>query len=243
MKIEGVNTRTILNSISVAALIVSGISVLLSVLNHKSTTMIKEDIKHEIENDIKREILQQTNIEEIEKSVRNTATEKLNEVIENVKTKQLNKLMDTMKKSLNDYEKNINKQVGDFDKRLKNMEMIDNKVWNSINNNVLNRNNDCSKNDVIKSIINNENLSAYEMARLIDSIKETSIERVIIVNTKQISLYLTNENMYLEHVSGHILLFKNNKVVKVFHGLSEIESYLKKQGIIPNKYYDNHFKK
>lgn len=171
MKIEGVNTRTILNSISVAALIVSGISVLLSVLNHKSTTMIKEDIKHEIENDIKREILQQTNIEEIEKSVRNTATEKLNEVIENVKTKQLNKLMDTMKKSLNDYEKNINKQVGDFDKRLKNMEMIDNKVWNSINNNVLNRNNDCSKNDVIKSIINNENLSAYEMARLIDSIK------------------------------------------------------------------------
>ena len=171
MKIEGVNTRTILNSISVAALIVSGISVLLSVLNHKSTTMIKEDIKHEIENDIKREILQQTNIEEIEKSVRNTATEKLNEVIENVKTKQLNKLMDTMKKSLNDYEKNINKQVGDFDKRLKNMEMIDNKVWNSINNNVLNCNNDCSKNDVIKSIINNENLSAYEMARLIDSIK------------------------------------------------------------------------
>ena len=63
------------------------------------------------------------------------------------------------------------------------------------------------------------------------------------MNTKQISLYLTNENICLEHVSGHILLFKNNKVVKVFHGLSEIESYLKKQGIIPNKYYDNHFKK
>lgn len=161
----------LLNSISVAALIVSGISVLLSVLNHKSTTMIKEDVKHEIENNIKREILQQTNIEEIEKSVRNTATEKLNEVIENVKTKQLNKLMDTMKKSLNNYEKNINKQVSDFDKRLKNMEIIDNKVWNSINNNMLNHNNDCTKNDVIKSIVNNENLSAYEMARLIDSIK------------------------------------------------------------------------
>lgn len=161
----------LLNSISVAALIISGISVLLSVLNHKSTTMIKEDVKHEIENNIKREILQQTNIEEIEKSVRNTATEKLNEVIENVKTKQLNKLMDTMKKSLNNYEKNINKQVSDFDKRLKNMEMIDNKVWNSINNNRLNHNNDCTKNDVIKSIVNNENLSAYEMARLIDSIK------------------------------------------------------------------------
>ena len=144
----------LLNSISVAALIVSGISVLLSVLNHKSTTMIKEDVKHEIE-----------------KSVRNTATEKLNEVIENVKTKQLNKLMDTMKKSLNNYEKNINKQVSDFDKRLKNIEMIDNKVWNSINNNMLNHNNDCTKNDVIKSIVNNENLSAYEMARLIDSIK------------------------------------------------------------------------
>lgn len=155
----------LLNSISVAALIVSGISVLLSVLNHKSTIMIKEDVKHEIENNIKREILQQTNIEEIEKSIRNTATEKLNEVIENVKTKQLNKLMDTMKKSLNNYEKNINKQVSDFDKRLKNMEMIDSKVWNSINNN------DCTKNDVIKSIINNENLSAYEMERLIDSIK------------------------------------------------------------------------
>ena len=161
----------LLNSISVAALIVSGISVLLSVLNHKSTTMIKEDVKHEIENDIKREILQQINIEEIEKSVRNTATEKLNEVIENVKTKQLNKLMDTMKKSLNNYEKNINKQVSDFDKRLKNIEMIDNKVWNSINNNMLNHNNDCTKNDVIKSIVNNENLSAYEMVRLIDSIK------------------------------------------------------------------------
>ena len=161
----------LLNSISVAALIVSGISVLLSVLNHKSTTMIKENVKHEIENDIKREILQQTNIEEIEKSVRNTATEKLNEVTENVKTKQLNKLMDTMKKSLNNYEKNINKQVSDFDKRLKNIEMIDNKVWNSINNNMLNHNNDCTKNDVIKSIVNNENLSAYEMARLIDSIK------------------------------------------------------------------------
>ena len=172
MKIEGVNTMTkLLNSISVAALIISGISVLLSVLNHKSTSMIKEDIKHEIENDVKREILQQTNIEEIEKSVRNTATEKLNEVIENVKTKEVNKLMDTTKKSLNNYEKNINKQVSDFDKRLKNMEMIDNKVWNTINNNVLNHNNDCTKNDVIKSIVNNENLSAYEMARLIDSIK------------------------------------------------------------------------
>lgn len=163
----------LLNSISVAALIVSGISVLLSVLNHKSTTMIKEDIKNEIQNDIKREILQQTNIEEIEKSVRDTATEKLNNVIENVKTNQVNKLMDTMKKSLNNYEKNINKQVSDFDKRLKNMEMIDNKVWNAMNNKALNfmNNNDCSKNDVIKSIINNENLSAYEMARLIDSIK------------------------------------------------------------------------
>lgn len=174
MKIESVNTMTkLLNSISVAALIVSGISVLLSVLNHKSITMIKEDVKKEIENDIKREILQQTNIEEIEKSVRNTATEKLNEVIENVKTKQVNKLMDTMKKSLNNYEKNINKQVSDFDKRLKNMEMIDNKVWNTMNNKALNfvNNNDCSKNDVIKSIVNNENLSAYEMARLIDSIK------------------------------------------------------------------------
>ena len=172
MKIEGVNTMTkLLNSISVAALIISGISVLLSVLNHKSTSMIKEDIKHEIENDVKREILQQTNIEEIEKSVRNTATEKLNEVIENIKTKEVNKLMDTTKKSLNNYEKNINKQVSDFDKRLKNMEMIDNKVWNTINNNVLNHNNDCTKNDVIKSIVNNENLSAYEMARLIDSIK------------------------------------------------------------------------
>lgn len=163
----------LLNSISVAALIVSGISVLLSVLNHKSITMIKEDVKEEIENNIKHEILQQTNIEEIEKTVRNTATEKLNEVIENVKTKQVNKLMDTMKKSLNNYEKNINKQVSDFDKRLKNMEMIDTKVWNVMNNKALNfaNNNDCSKNDVIKSIINNENLSAYEMARLIDSIK------------------------------------------------------------------------
>ena len=163
----------LLNSISVAALIVSGISVLLSVLNHKSITMIKEDVKEEIENNIKHEILQQTNIEEIEKTVRNTATEKLDEVIENVKTKQVNKLMDTMKKSLNNYEKNINKQVSDFDKRLKNMEMIDTKVWNAMNNKALNftNNNDCSKNDVIKSIINNENLSAYEMARLIDSIK------------------------------------------------------------------------
>lgn len=163
----------LLNSISVAALIVSGISVLLSVLNHKSITMIKEDVKEEIENNIKHEILQQTNIEEIEKTVRNTATEKLNEVIENVETKQVNKLMDTMKKSLNNYEKNINKQVSDFDKRLKNMEMIDTKVWNAMNNKALNfaNNNDCSKNDVIKSIINNENLSAYEMARLIDSIK------------------------------------------------------------------------
>lgn len=172
MKIEGVNTMTkLLNSISVAALIISGISVLLSISNHKSTSMIKEDIKHEIQNDIKHEILQQTNVEEIENSVKNTATEKINKVIENVKTKQVNKLMDTMKKHLNDYEKNINKQISDFDKRLKTMEMIDNKVWNSINNNVLNHNNDCSKNDVIKSIINNENLSAYEMARLIDSIK------------------------------------------------------------------------
>ena len=174
MKIEGVNAMTkLLNSISVAALIVSGISVLLSVLNHKSITMIKEDVKEEIENNIKHEILQQTNIEEIEKSVRDTATEKLNEVIENVKTNQVNKLMDTMKKSLNNYEKNINKQISDFDKRLKNMEMIDNKVWNTMNNKALNfvNNNDCSKNDVIKSIVNNENLSAYEMARLIDSIK------------------------------------------------------------------------
>lgn len=163
----------LLNSISVAALVISGISVLLSVLNCKSTSMIKEDIKDEIQNDIKREILQQTNIEEIEKSVRNTATEKLNEVIENVKTKQVNKLMDTMKKSLNNYEKNINKQVSDFDKRLKNMEIIDTKVWNAINNKGWTsvNNNDCTKNDVIKSIINNENLTAYEMERLIDSIK------------------------------------------------------------------------
>ena len=53
------------------------------------------------------------------------------------------------------------------------MEMIDTKVWNAMNNKALNfaNNNDCSKNDVIKSIINNENLSAYEMVRLIDSIK------------------------------------------------------------------------
>lgn len=163
----------LLNSISVAALIISGISVLLSVLNCKSTNMIKEDIKDEIQNDIKREILQQTNIEEIENSVKNIATEKINNVIENVKTKQVNKLMDTMKKSLNNYEKNINKQVSDFDKRLKNMEMIDNKVWNAINNKTWSsvNSNDCTKNDVIKSIINNENLSAYEMERLIDSIK------------------------------------------------------------------------
>lgn len=163
----------LLNSISVAALVISGISVLLSVLNCKSTSMIKEDIKDEIQNDIKREILQQTNIEEIGNSVKNTATEKINNVIENVKTKQVNKLMDTMKKSLNNYEKNINKQVSDFDKRLKNMEMIDNKVWNTINNKTWSsvNSNDCTKNDVIKSIINNENLSAYEMERLIDSIK------------------------------------------------------------------------
>ena len=163
----------LLNSISVAALIISGISVLLSVLNCKSTSMIKEDIKDEIQNDIKREILQQTNIEEIGNSVKNIATEKINNVIENVKTKQVNKLMDTMKKSLNNYEKNINKQVNDFDKRLKNMEMIDNKVWNTINNKTWSsvNSNDCTKNDVIKSIINNENLSAYEMERLIDSIK------------------------------------------------------------------------
>lgn len=163
----------LLNSISVAALIISGISVLLSVLNYKSTSMIKEDIKDEIQNDTKREILQQTNIEEIENSVKNIATEKINNVIENVKTKQVNKLMDTMKKSLNNYEKNINKQVSDFDKRLKNMEMIDNKVWNAINNKTWSsvNSNDCTKNDVIKSIINNENLSAYEMERLIDSIK------------------------------------------------------------------------
>ena len=163
----------LLNSISVAALIISGISVLLSVLNCKSTSMIKEDIKDEIQNDIKREILQQTNIEEIGNSVKNIATEKINNVIENVKTKQVNKLMDTMKKGLNNYEKNINKQVSDFDKRLKNMEMIDNKVWNAINNKTWSsvNNNDCTKNDVIKSIINNENLSAYEMERLIDSIK------------------------------------------------------------------------
>ena len=163
----------LLNSISVAALIISGISVLLSVLNCKSTSMIKEDIKDEIQNDIKREILQQTNIEEIGNSVKNIAIEKINNVIENVKTKQVNKLMDTMKKSLNNYEKNINKQVSDFDKRLKNMEMIDNKVWNAINNKTWSsvNSNDCTKNDVIKSIINNENLSAYEMERLIDSIK------------------------------------------------------------------------
>ena len=163
----------LLNSISVAALIISGISVLLSVLNCKSTSMIKEDIKDEIQNDIKCEILQQTNIEEIGNSVKNIATEKINNVIENVKTKQVNKLMDTMKKSLNNYEKNINKQVSDFDKRLKNMEMIDNKVWNAINNKTWSsvNSNDCTKNDVIKSIINNENLSAYEMERLIDSIK------------------------------------------------------------------------
>ena len=163
----------LLNSISVAALIISGISVLLSVLNCKSTSMIKEDIKDEIQNDIKREILQQTNVEEIGNSVKNIATEKINDVIENVKTKQVNKLMDTMKKSLNNYEKNINKQVSDFDKRLKNMEMIDNKVWNAINNKTWSsvNSNDCTKNDVIKSIINNENLSAYEMERLIDSIK------------------------------------------------------------------------
>ena len=163
----------LLNSISVAALIISGISVLLSVLNCKSTSMIKEDIKDEIQNDIKREILQQTNIEEIGNSVKNIATEKINNVIENVKTKQVNKLMDTMKKSLNNYEKNINKQISDFDKRLKNMEMIDNKVWNAINNKTWSsvNSNDCTKNDVIKSIINNENLSAYEMERLIDSIK------------------------------------------------------------------------
>ena len=163
----------LLNSISIAALIISGISVLLSVLNCKSTSMIKEDIKDEIQNDIKREILQQTNIEEIGNSVKNIATEKINNVIENVKTKQVNKLMDTMKKSLNNYEKNINKQISDFDKRLKNMEMIDNKVWNAINNKTWSsvNSNDCTKNDVIKSIINNENLSAYEMERLIDSIK------------------------------------------------------------------------
>lgn len=163
----------LLNSISVAALVISGISVLLSVLNCKSTSMIKEDIKDEIQNDIKREILQQTNIEEIGNSVKNIATEKINNVIENVKTKQVNKLMDAMKKSLNNYEKNINKQVSDFDKRLKNMEMIDNKVWNTINNKTWSsvNSNDCTKNDVIKSIINNENLSAYEMERLIDSIK------------------------------------------------------------------------
>lgn len=174
MKIEGVNTMTkLLNSISVAALIISGIGILLSISNYKSTSMIKEDIKDEIQNDIKHEILQQTNIEKIENSVKNTATEKINKVIENVKTKQVNKLMDTMKERLNNYEKNINKQVSDFDKRLKNMEMIDNKVWNTMNNKALNfvNNNDCSKNDVIKSIVNNENLSAYEMARLIDSIK------------------------------------------------------------------------
>ena len=97
----------LLNSISVAALIISGISVLLSVLNCKSTSIIKEDIKDEIQNDIKREILQQTNIEEIGNSVKNIATEKINNVIENVKTKQVNKLMDTMKKSLNNYEKNL----------------------------------------------------------------------------------------------------------------------------------------
>ena len=163
----------LLNSISVAALVISGISVLLSVLNCKSTSMIKEDIKDEMQNDIKREILQQTNIEEIGNSVKNIATEKINNVIENVKTKQVNKLMDTMKKSLNNYEKDINKQVSDFDKRLKNMEMIDNKVWNAINNKTWSsvNSNDCTKNDVIKSIINNENLSAYEMERLIDSIK------------------------------------------------------------------------
>lgn len=163
----------LLNSISVAALVISGISVILSILNRESTSMIKEDIKNEIQNDIKREILQQTNIEEIEKSVRNAATEKLNNVIENVKTKQVNKLMDTMKKSLNNYEKNINKQVSDFDKRLKNMEMIDNKVWNAMNNKAFNfvNSNDSSKNDIIKSIINKEDLSVYEMERLIDSIK------------------------------------------------------------------------
>lgn len=163
----------LLNSVSVAALVISGISVILSILNRESTSMIKEDIKDEIQNDIKREILQQANIEEIEKSVKNIATEKLNNVIENVKTKQVNKLMDTMKKSLNDYEKNINKQVSDFDKRLKNMEMIDNKVWNAMNNKAFNfvNSNDSSKNDIIKSIINKEDLSVYEMERLIDSIK------------------------------------------------------------------------
>lgn len=63
------------------------------------------------------------------------------------------------------------------------------------------------------------------------------------MNAKQISLYLMNENMYLDFVSGHILLFQNCKPVKVFHSLSQVESYLKRQGYIPNKYYDNHFKK
>lgn len=63
------------------------------------------------------------------------------------------------------------------------------------------------------------------------------------MNTKQITGYLENEHMSLQHVSYHILLLKRDEVIKVFHNLSQVESYLKKQGIIPNEYYDNHFNK
>ncbi|MGN1370905.1 MAG: hypothetical protein ACI4XM_01295 [Candidatus Coprovivens sp.] len=61
------------------------------------------------------------------------------------------------------------------------------------------------------------------------------------MNAKQIGEYLEAEHMHLEHVSYHILLFKRNEVIKVFHSLSQVESYLKKQGYIPNKYYDSKF--
>lgn len=63
------------------------------------------------------------------------------------------------------------------------------------------------------------------------------------MNAKQLSGYLEEENMSIQHVSYHILLYKRNEVVKVFHNLSQVESYLKKQGIVPNEYYDNHFVK
>lgn len=63
------------------------------------------------------------------------------------------------------------------------------------------------------------------------------------MNAKQLTSFLDEENMSIQHVSYHILLFKRDEVIRVFHSLSQVESYLKRQGIIPNEFYDNHFTK
>lgn len=58
------------------------------------------------------------------------------------------------------------------------------------------------------------------------------------MNARQLGLFLKNENMHMERVSRHILLYQNDKCIRVFHSLSHVESYLKKEGYIPERYYD-----